>query len=125
MGLEERFPLLARIQDPVDLRALPAESLEAVTHELRAYLVETMARTGGHFAANLGTVELATVLHYVFDTPRDRLVWDVATRPIRTRFSPAAATGWAASASRAGSRPSPPASRASTTPSASATRAPR
>jgi 1-deoxy-D-xylulose-5-phosphate synthase len=48
-----------------------------VTRELRAYLVETMAKTGGHFAANLGTVELATVLHYVFDTPHDRLVWDV------------------------------------------------
>jgi 1-deoxy-D-xylulose-5-phosphate synthase len=77
MGLEERFPLLSHIQDPADLRALPEESLEAVTHELRAYLVETMALTGGHFAANLGTVELATVLHYVFDTPRDRLVWDV------------------------------------------------
>jgi 1-deoxy-D-xylulose-5-phosphate synthase len=77
MGLEAKFPLLFSIQDPADLRALPEESLEAVAHELRSYLVETMARTGGHFAANLGTVELATVLHYVFDTPRDRLVWDV------------------------------------------------
>lgn len=77
MRLEDKYPLLSRIQDPADLRALPEDELEAVTHELRAYLVETMARTGGHFAANLGTVELATVLHYVFDTPRDRLVWDV------------------------------------------------
>jgi len=77
MGPEEKYPLLSRIQDPADLRALPEDELEAVTRELRAYLIETMAKTGGHFAANLGTVELATVLHYVFDTPRDRLVWDV------------------------------------------------
>jgi 1-deoxy-D-xylulose-5-phosphate synthase len=77
MGLEQRYPLLSHIQDPADLRALPEDALEAVTHELRGYLVETMAKTGGHFAANLGTVELATVLHYVFDTPQDRLVWDV------------------------------------------------
>jgi 1-deoxy-D-xylulose-5-phosphate synthase len=77
MDFQERFPLLSRIDDPADLRALPEDALESVTQELRAYLVETMARTGGHFAANLGTVELAAVLHYVFDTPHDRLVWDV------------------------------------------------
>jgi 1-deoxy-D-xylulose-5-phosphate synthase len=77
MGLEDKYPLLSRIQAPADLRALPEDALGEVTQELRAYLVETMARTGGHFAANLGTVELATVLHYVFDTPHDRLVWDV------------------------------------------------
>ena len=77
MGFEAKFPLLFSVQEPADLRALPEEALEAVTHELRSYLVETMAKTGGHFAANLGTVELATVLHYVFDTPHDRLVWDV------------------------------------------------
>ncbi|HRP87974.1 MAG TPA: 1-deoxy-D-xylulose-5-phosphate synthase [Gammaproteobacteria bacterium] len=77
MGLEDKYPLLSRIQAPADLRALPEDQLEPLTEELRAYLVETMSRTGGHFAANLGTVELATVLHYVFDTPHDRLVWDV------------------------------------------------
>jgi 1-deoxy-D-xylulose-5-phosphate synthase len=77
MGLEATYPLLFSIQDPADLRALPEDQLEPLTRELRDYLVETMAHTGGHFAANLGTVELATVLHYVFDTPRDRLVWDV------------------------------------------------
>jgi 1-deoxy-D-xylulose-5-phosphate synthase len=77
MALEERFPLLSRIQDPADLRALPEDALADVTREVRAYLIETMAKTGGHFAANLGTVELATVLHYVYDTPHDRLVWDV------------------------------------------------
>jgi 1-deoxy-D-xylulose-5-phosphate synthase len=77
MDFEEKFPLLSRIQDPADLRALPEDALEGVTRELRAYLIDTMALTGGHFAANLGTVELAAVLHYVFDTPHDRLVWDV------------------------------------------------
>jgi 1-deoxy-D-xylulose-5-phosphate synthase len=77
MDFEEKFPLLSRIQDPADLRALPEDALEGVTRELRAYLVDTMALTGGHFAANLGTVELAAVLHYVFDTPHDRLIWDV------------------------------------------------
>jgi 1-deoxy-D-xylulose-5-phosphate synthase len=77
MALEDKYPLLSRIQDPADLRALPEDDLGQVARELRGFLVETMAKTGGHFAANLGTVELATVLHYVFDTPRDRLVWDV------------------------------------------------
>ncbi|MFN2164859.1 MAG: 1-deoxy-D-xylulose-5-phosphate synthase N-terminal domain-containing protein, partial [Anaerolineae bacterium] len=77
MAIEDKYPLLARIDSPLDLRALDEEQLEPLTRELRDYLVETMADTGGHFAANLGTVELATVLHYVFETPRDRLVWDV------------------------------------------------
>jgi 1-deoxy-D-xylulose-5-phosphate synthase len=77
MDFDEKFPLLSRIQDPADLRALPEDALEEVTRELRGYLIDTMALTGGHFAANLGTVELAAVLHYVFDTPHDRLVWDV------------------------------------------------
>ena len=77
MGMQDKYPLLARIDGPQDLRQLPEDQLEPLTRELRDYLVATMAGTGGHFAANLGTVELATVLHYVFDTPRDRLVWDV------------------------------------------------
>ncbi len=77
MGIEDKYPLLAGIDSPHDLRELPEDQLEPLARELRSFLVETMAATGGHFAANLGTVELATVLHYVFDTPRDRLVWDV------------------------------------------------
>ena len=77
MGIEAKYPLLARIDSPADLRRLTEDQLEPLTRELRQYLVETMARTGGHFAANLGTVELATALHYVYDTPHDRLVWDV------------------------------------------------
>ena len=77
MGIEDKYPLLAGIDSPHDLRRLPEDQLEPLTRELRSFLVETMAATGGHFAANLGTVELATVLHYVYDTPQDRLVWDV------------------------------------------------
>ncbi len=72
-----RYPLLARIESPADLRALPEERLEAVARELRAYLIETVSGIGGHFAAGLGTVELTVALHYVYDTPADRLVWDV------------------------------------------------
>ncbi|HEX5313878.1 MAG TPA: 1-deoxy-D-xylulose-5-phosphate synthase N-terminal domain-containing protein, partial [Gammaproteobacteria bacterium] len=72
-----RYPLLARIESPADLRALPEERLGAVARELRAYLIETVSGIGGHFAAGLGTVELTVALHYVYDTPTDRLVWDV------------------------------------------------
>ena len=71
------FPLLEQIDTPLDLRALPEARLPALAQELRAFLIETVARTGGHFAANLGTVELTVALHYVFNTPEDWLVWDV------------------------------------------------
>ena len=72
-----RWPLLSRIDSPADLRALAASELGAVCAELRDYLIHTVATRGGHFAAGLGTVELAVALHHVFDTPEDRLVWDV------------------------------------------------
>ncbi|HWP94335.1 MAG TPA: 1-deoxy-D-xylulose-5-phosphate synthase [Gammaproteobacteria bacterium] len=71
------FPLLRQIDSPRDLRKLPEARLPALADELRQYLIHTLAKVGGHFAANLGTVELAIALHYVFDTPHDRLVWDV------------------------------------------------
>jgi 1-deoxy-D-xylulose-5-phosphate synthase len=72
-----KYPHLGRIDSPADLRELPEDALAPLADELREYVVRTMARTGGHFAANLGTVELAIALHYVFDTPADRIVWDV------------------------------------------------
>ena len=72
-----RWPLLSRIDSPHDLRALAAGELGAVCAELRDYLIHTVATRGGHFAAGLGTVELAVALHHVYDTPEDRLVWDV------------------------------------------------
>jgi 1-deoxy-D-xylulose-5-phosphate synthase len=71
------FPLLELIDTPLDLRCLPEARLPTLAHELREFLIQTVARTGGHFSANLGTVELTVALHYIFDTPEDRLVWDV------------------------------------------------
>ncbi|KAA6183401.1 1-deoxy-D-xylulose-5-phosphate synthase [Thiohalocapsa marina] len=73
----ERYPLLSTINDPTDLRALPASRLEPLAAELRAFLIDSVSRTGGHLAAGLGVVELSIALHYVFDTPEDRVVWDV------------------------------------------------
>ena len=70
-------PLLATIDSPADLRALPENRLPALAAELRQYLIQTVSQTGGHLAASLGTVELTLALHYVFNTPEDRLVWDV------------------------------------------------
>ena len=69
--------LLDTIHDPAALRALPVSALEAVAAEVRAELIRTVSASGGHLAAGLGTVELSVALHYVFDTPRDALVWDV------------------------------------------------
>jgi 1-deoxy-D-xylulose-5-phosphate synthase len=71
------FPLLDRIESPADLRRLPAAELPQLADELRQFLIQTVATRGGHFAAGLGTVELTIALHYVYDTPYDRVVWDV------------------------------------------------
>ncbi|RLJ63602.1 1-deoxy-D-xylulose-5-phosphate synthase [Sulfurisoma sediminicola] len=70
-------PLLDAIHDPADLRALDRALLPQIAQELRAFLIESVAKTGGHLSSNLGTVELTIALHYVFNTPEDRLVWDV------------------------------------------------
>jgi 1-deoxy-D-xylulose-5-phosphate synthase len=75
--LSANYPLLSTLNSPAELRALPAEQLKTVATELRQYLIDTVSQMGGHFAAGLGTVELTVALHYVFDTPHDRLVWDV------------------------------------------------
>ncbi|MEM7207398.1 MAG: 1-deoxy-D-xylulose-5-phosphate synthase [Pseudomonadota bacterium] len=72
-----QFPNLLKASTPQELRQLDVEVLEAVCGELRSYLIESVAETGGHLGASLGTVELTVALHYVFDTPHDRLVWDV------------------------------------------------
>ncbi|CAN5415063.1 1-deoxy-D-xylulose-5-phosphate synthase [soil metagenome] len=69
--------LLESIHQPADLRKLSRAELKTVAAELRAYLLDTVSRTGGHLSSNLGTVELTVALHYVFNTPYDRLVWDV------------------------------------------------
>ena len=69
--------LLSAIQDPADLRRLPRAQLKGLADEVRECVLQNVSRTGGHLSSNLGTVELTIALHYVFNTPHDRLVWDV------------------------------------------------
>src|SRR5476651_1148972 len=73
----KRYPRLARIDLPADLRQFPEQELPAIAEELRAYLIESVAASGGHFGAGLGVIELTIALHYMYNTPADRLVWDV------------------------------------------------
>ncbi|PCH85829.1 MAG: 1-deoxy-D-xylulose-5-phosphate synthase [Piscirickettsiaceae bacterium] len=77
MTLSDNHPLLDKINFPSDLRQLPAEELVELSRELRDFLISSVSKSGGHLAAGLGTVELTVALHYVFDTPNDKLVWDV------------------------------------------------
>ena len=77
MAEDNRYPLLSRIHTPADLRCLREADLEPLAVELRACLLESVSQSGGHFAAGLGTIELTIALHYLYNTPEDRLVWDV------------------------------------------------
>ena len=72
-----RYPRLSRIQTPADLRTFDVSELGAIADELRAYLIESVGKSGGHFGAGLGVIELTVALHYLYDTPDDRIVWDV------------------------------------------------
>ncbi len=74
---EDKYPLLNSVDTPAGLRLLNRSQLRQLSEELRKFLIETVSKTGGHLAAGLGVVELSVALHYVFDTPEDRLVWDV------------------------------------------------
>ena len=76
-GPSSMYELLQTINQPSELRALERKQLPKLADELREYLIDTVSKTGGHLSSNLGTVELTIALHYVFDTPEDRLVWDV------------------------------------------------
>jgi 1-deoxy-D-xylulose-5-phosphate synthase len=73
----DAYPLLDAIENPGDLRKLDTAKLTQVSQELREFLIHSVSTRGGHFAAGLGTVELTVALHYVFNTPHDRIVWDV------------------------------------------------
>jgi 1-deoxy-D-xylulose-5-phosphate synthase len=77
MNQTNPYPLLQTIDSPADLRNLPADQLPALAAELRDFLLHSVSQSGGHLAAGLGTVELTIALHYVFNTPEDKLVWDV------------------------------------------------
>jgi len=72
-----RYPHLSRIQVPADLRQFDEDALPAIADELRAYLIESVGKSGGHFGAGLGVIELTVALHWLYDTPDDRIVWDV------------------------------------------------
>ncbi|MXZ80111.1 MAG: 1-deoxy-D-xylulose-5-phosphate synthase [Gammaproteobacteria bacterium] len=73
----DKFPLLSQIKDPASVRELHPDELEHLADEIRNYLVDVTSKIGGHFAAGLGTVELSIALHFVFNTPEDRIVWDI------------------------------------------------
>src|SRR5687767_10080588 len=76
-GTPPSYELLKTIDEPAQLRRLERKQLAQLAQELRAFVLESVSKTGGHLSSNLGTVELAIALHYVFDTPEDRIVWDV------------------------------------------------
>ncbi|TGV24491.1 1-deoxy-D-xylulose-5-phosphate synthase, partial [Mesorhizobium sp. M00.F.Ca.ET.186.01.1.1] len=69
--------LLTTINDPQDLKKCTSQQLHTLASEIRQFLVETLSQTGGHLAPNLGVVELTLALHYVFNSPKDKLIWDV------------------------------------------------
>ena len=73
----DHYPLLAQIDSPADLREMDENQLPALADELRAFLLETVSITGGHLASGLGSIEITIALHYLFETPYDRLIWDV------------------------------------------------
>lgn len=75
--MSEKYPLLSKIDSPADLRKLPVGELPKVCGELRAFLIDSLSSHPGHFASSMGAVELTVALHYVFNTPYDRIVWDV------------------------------------------------
>ena len=77
MSAPAPFPLLAALRSPADLHGMDVAQLSELADELRRFLIHTVSAQGGHFAAGLGTVELTVALHHVFDTPHDRIVWDV------------------------------------------------
>jgi len=80
------YPLLDTINNPAQLRKLERNELDQLANELRNFLIESVSKTGGHLSSNLGTVELTVALHYVFNTPHDRLVWDVGHQTYAIKF---------------------------------------
>ena len=77
MSQDPEFPLLSRIDNPQQIRQLRPPQLKQLADELRSFMIYMISKTGGHLASSLGTVELTVALHYIFNTPRDLLVWDV------------------------------------------------
>ena len=69
--------MLEKIQKPNDIKKIPADQLPALAEEIREFIIESLSKTGGHLASNLGVVELTIAMHCVFDLPKDKLIWDV------------------------------------------------
>ncbi len=80
------YPFLAKANLPAELRQLPQEQLIRLSDELRDYLLKSVSQSSGHFASGLGTIELTVALHYVYNTPFDRLIWDVGHQAIHIKF---------------------------------------
>jgi hypothetical protein len=108
-----RTPLLDRVKIPDDLRRLPETSLPELAAELRQETIDAVSVTGGHLGAGLGVIELTVALHYLFDTPRDRVIWDAiaSARYARGADSPVSPSGRRASTTRSAPRILPPRSR--------------
>ena len=79
-------PMLDKINTPEQLRQLPASELPALANDLRYDMIRAVYQTGGHLGAGLGVIELTIALHYIFDTPDDKLIWDVGHQAYPTRF---------------------------------------
>lgn len=77
MMKNNNYPVLDEINTPSDIKELGNHQLKLLANDIRAYILEVISRTGGHLAAGLGTVELSISLHYVFNTPIDKIIWDV------------------------------------------------
>jgi 1-deoxy-D-xylulose-5-phosphate synthase len=73
----KNYPMLDRVEMPSDIRDLNLNELESLASDIREYILDTISKTGGHLAAGLGTVELSIALHYIFNTPTDKVIWDI------------------------------------------------
>ena len=118
------FPNLALADTPVELRSLPFERLPVLCNELREYLLRSVSRSSGHLASGLGTVELTVALHYVYNTPFDRLVWDVGHQAYPHKILTGRRDRMQSIRQKDGLHPFPGAVRANMTCSRSATPAP-
>jgi hypothetical protein len=125
MSAESPTPLLDRVRSPEELRALEDHELPQLAAELRQETIDAVSVTGGHLGAGLGVVELTIALHKVFDTPNDKLIWDVGHQTYPIRSLRAGATASAACAKPGGRRASASGPRANTTHLAQATPRPR
>lgn len=107
MEESENFPLLSKIDYPNDLRRLPVEQLPQLCAELREFLINSLSKSPGHFASSLGVVELTVALHYVFNTPYDRLVWDVGHQAYAHKILTGRRNSFATNRQQGGLRPFP------------------